>query len=166
MAWWKAEIIRTLHGWLGNPGNTALFAILLFLGLLAAVIVLRQAARAVRSPEPGWLRSIVVVAGGLLLTTATTVAARRYLQPHIGNESLQALLPYLVPTAACLILVLPLCCVMHRINPLQGLIALAMSLAAAVVVVLIVHGAIGAIERGGGNMRRTRQRSDELEEIM
>lgn len=166
MTWLRVEMLRTLNMWAGNPPNAGMLALLLFMGALAFVIVLHHAARAVHSPQPGWIRASAVVVFGVLLVAAATAAAGHYLAPHVAHPGLRRLLPIAIPLLGILLLVVPLCALLHRINLVQSLIAVVVGTLTAAVVILLVTAAIGAIRSGESEVRKTRSRSNALREIL
>lgn len=166
MSAWRVEIIRTWVLWTGNPQTDVKLWAFLFLGVAVLVIAMEKAAKALNATNAGTGRAAASGLGGLLLVTALTVASQIYLAPHIEVPLLRKLLPLVAPLLACLAVAAPLCSIVHRFNYMSGLIAVAVSIVAAAVVVLLVGGAIEMLQYGEKEVQRTKGRTEDLNRIL
>ena len=166
MDMWREQMVGVLRLWAGQPASELEFATAVLLGLLVAWAVHSKVSRAVRARATGGARSAIAVFGGLVLALLVAAAGKVYLTPILRDAALQQWIPVFCPLIAGLILVVPLSALLHRMNYFEALFTVALSLAAAVAVGFLVHGAFEAASQGADEFRKTKGRTDGINSVL
>jgi len=166
MRTWTAAALQTWRFWMGGPHNDGMLWFLLFIGMVTMVLTLQKAAKAAGAQESGSNRALLCAIITFLMATVATIAADIYLAPSVSNSFLVHILPIAVPLLTCVLIAAPFCCVVLRANYIQALISVAVGILAAALVVLLLNGGMRMVQHGGDEFRKTRRRTESLNQML
>lgn len=165
MATWTREFGSLLDFVLFAPSSTVELVILALLAAGAFVWTLTKVGRLVGTPLPDAARSTIVLIVSVLLLSGSYIAAKLYGAPRISNAGLASALPILGSVLGLIVLAAPAVCLIQRAKYMKAVGALALSVAAAAVVIALAQGAFNAVRHGGDSLPSGRQRTRELDGI-
>jgi len=165
---WTSELQNIIKLLFGNAGKATdiEIAVCAVAAVILAIFALKWAGNSFGFAMADRGRSTAVIAVWILLALAATAAINIYAAPLIKNPALVKWIPVAACALILLILIVPLAMVLLKSKYLQTLLAMLISIGAAAGIVLLVHGALGMASQGGKDFKKTKERTDSINEII
>jgi hypothetical protein len=164
---WIDEVLRVLRRWAGQPASESEFWTMVAVGVLSAILIFSKVVKAMRAGAiVAGGRTIITILGSLVFVVVGAAAANLYLVPRVADPILLTGLPIACPVLAALILAIPISALLHRITYFEALFALVLSIAAAIVTGLLIHGAFEAGRAGFGEMLKSKEHNDVINSVL
>jgi hypothetical protein len=163
---WKVEMFRIINTALCRPSSPLELTTLALLALITYVLVSRKIGGALEIIMTDILHSLAATAVGVAAVLAVTAAANLYIVPGIGSPALRLSASIVAAALALLAIAVPAVCLIQKGSYLNSLFTILLSIAAALVVVLLVHAGFKAVSSGSGQVGKGVRHKKTLEEAM
>jgi positive regulator of sigma E activity len=165
---WQTEIIKIAKLVLGNAGKASDMEIIvcLIVAILAFTLVFKWLAKSFGATMADNGRIFLVTGIGILLLVAATAAINIYLVPTLKNPLIIKWLPLVVCGLITLVVIIPLICFLLKAKYFQSLFSCLLSICAIAGIVMLVHGAFGAIQQGDKEFKKTKERTEGVNDIL
>ncbi len=160
-----SELYNVIQSLLDEPSSPLWVAILVFLALVAAALVVRFTGEIFGCKVVTHMRVVITLAAmtGLLLTTAA--ATRLWIRQHTENPDFVRWMPLAAAVMVFLVIVIPVTCHTLRAGYFAAFLTLGLSLAAAAAIVTVSHAAGRACRAGTQSLRDSGVRILERERL-
>ena len=163
---WIEELLKVGLFMLGNPESVVERVIVGLLAAGAFLLVMTKAGDALRLPASETTRSFAILAITLVAGLALIAAVNTFVAPQVGNEATRKVLPIVAAIVVLLGLSAPATCLIQKGSYGHGLAAVAFSVLAAILIVVLVNAGIGAVHHGGAGFDKTRERRDAVDNVI
>jgi len=165
---WTNEALKIVKALLGNSGQASNveIAVCFVAAILAAMIVLNLIGKAFGATMADNGRALTLVGLGLILALSASVAFNIYLAPTIKNAVLIKWAPLASSATILVIIVAPMTCLLFKMKYFPAIFASLLGIGAAVGIVLLVHGGFGAIKEGDKGFKKTKERTESVNDVI
>jgi hypothetical protein len=165
---WQKEILKIVNLVFGNAGKATdlEIAVCLIAAILGTVLILKWTAKSFGASMADNGRIFTVIGTGILLALVVTAASNIYIIPHIKNAMVIKWMPLASCAIILFVIVTPLSCFLLKAKYFPMLFAGLSSIFAAIGIVMLVHGAFGAIKQGDKEFKKTRERTENVNDMM
>ncbi len=162
---WRTETTRIVTQLLGNPDSTPELVFILAVVVLTATMVMNRAAAAMGARDSNLPKALTVVAIAIVITLVALIPCQIHFMIKVPSPTSR----FLVSVAVCLFalgaIAIPAATFILRINYLQALFSVILTVAAAVFIVFLVNAGIDAVRHGGSSMGKARSHKDAVNEL-
>lgn len=166
MSNWLYEAEHMLFVLMGSFDSTTTHYVVLGVALLVMLFTLIKVAGASGATMASLPRALAVVVLGFALTLGAAIATKLYLLPQVPANEVTRWLPVVAAVVTLLVIVTPLCSRITISGYFEAIFALALSLVAAALVVVLAHAGMQAFKSGDEGFMKTRERTERIDNLI
>jgi hypothetical protein len=165
---WKSGILKVVNLLFGAAGKASQVEITICIvaAVLACVMILKSTCKTLGGTMAEKGRATGLAVGGIVLLLAVAVAVGLYLCPLIKSAGIGKWLPLISCVIVILAVITPVGCLLFKSKYFGTLFSILLSIAGAVAIVFLVHGAFGAIRSGDKELKKTKQRTESVNDFL
>ncbi|MBN2301530.1 MAG: hypothetical protein JXN60_03335 [Lentisphaerae bacterium] len=166
MSPWTSQLIRFARFCAGDPATNLQMAITLIIAMIAMVVSLESYARSFKFPVRDSNRCIGVFLVGALACSFAAITGAIYIAPKFASHELRTAVPLVFSAIAIAAVVTPFAVFVFKGSYMKTLSGIFLSIAAAVVAVLMTKAVFTAVRKGEGDLDKTRTRKERMREVL
>lgn len=166
MSAWTSQLVKIAKFCAGNPETNIEMAIILIIAMIAIVISFESYARSFKFPVRDVNRFLGIFLVGVLACFLAAIIGAIYIAPQLTDPALRAAMPFICAAVALIAIVAPFAVFMLKGPYMKTLSGLFLSIAAAVVAVLMTKAVFTAVRKGSGDFDKTRSRKERINEVL